>query len=58
MRQGLGTLVCLGRRTITRTLWACGREDLPWQAEYHLYGRAKSDPQQLFDPIWESALPL
>ncbi len=57
VRQGLGSLVCLGRRTITRTLWACGRENLPWQAEYHMYGRAKWDPQQLFDPIWEGALP-
>ncbi|MBX3177206.1 MAG: transposase [Candidatus Hydrogenedentes bacterium] len=58
VRQGLGSLVCLGRRTITRALWACGRENLPWQAEYHLYGRAKWDPQQLFDPIWDGALPL
>lgn len=58
VRQGLGSLVCLGRRTITRTLWACGRENLPWQAEYNLYARAKWDPQQLFDPIWEGALPL
>lgn len=58
VRQGLGSLVCLGRRTITRTLWACGRENLPWQAEYHLYGRAKWEPQELFDPIWEHALPL
>ena len=40
VRQGLGSLVCLGRRTITRALWACGRENLPWQAEYHLCGRA------------------
>jgi hypothetical protein len=56
-RQGLGSLVCLGRRTITRTLWTCGRQDQPWQAEYHLYERAKWDPQRLFEPIWEGALP-
>ena len=56
-RQGLGALACLGRSTVTRILWACGRETLPWQAEYHLYGRAKWDPQQLFDPIWNGALP-
>lgn len=58
VRQGLGSLVCLGRRTITRILWASGRQSLPWQAEYHLFGRAKWDPQELFTPILKSALPL
>lgn len=58
VRQGLGSLVCLGRRTITRILWTSGRQDLPWQAEYHLFGRAKWKPQELFDPIVKGALPL
>lgn len=58
IRQGLGSLVCLGRRTITRILWAGGRQMQPWQAEYHLFGRAKWDPQRLFEPIVKGALPL
>lgn len=58
VRQGLGSLVCLGRRTLTRILWASGREQHPWQAEYHLYERAKWEPQDLFDPIVKGALPL
>lgn len=58
IRQGLGSLVCLGRHTITRILWANGRKDNPWQAEYSLFARAKWAPQQLFDPIVRHALPL
>ena len=58
IRQGLGSLVCLGRRTITRILWASGRQMQPWQAEYHLFGRASWDPQALFKPIVHGALPL
>ncbi len=57
-RQALGSLVCLGRRTITRILWASGREKHPWQAEYSLFSRAKWEAQALFDPIVKGALPL
>lgn len=58
VRQALGSLVCLGRRTVTRILWASGREQHPWQAEYHLFARAKWAPQDLFNPIVQGALPL
>lgn len=58
IRQGLGSLVCLGRRTVTRILWASGRHRKPWQAEYHLFERAPWDPQELFKPIMQQALPL
>jgi hypothetical protein len=58
VRQALGSLVCLGRRTVTRILWASGREAEPWQAEYHLFARARWDPQELFAPILKDALPL
>ena len=57
-RQALGSLVCLGRRTVTRILWASGREQHPWQAEYHLFARAKWAAQELFNPIVQGALPL
>jgi len=58
IRHALGSLVCLGRRTITRILWTHGRQHLPWQAEYHLFSRVKWNPQALFTPILERALPL
>ncbi len=58
IRQALGSLVCVGRRTVTRILWATGREHLPWQAEYHLFSRSKWDAQALFAPIIMRALPL
>jgi hypothetical protein len=58
IRHGLGSLVCLGRRTVTRILWASGREHLPFQAEYHLFGRTRWEPQALFDPVLKGALPL
>lgn len=48
IRQGLGSLVCLGRRTVTRILWASGRQKQPWQAEYHLFGRAPNGAQRFY----------
>ncbi len=58
IRHGLGSLVCLGRRTVTRILWTNGRENEPWQSEYKLFSRSKWNPQALFDPIVEGALPF
>ena len=50
-RQGLGALVCLGRRTLTRIIWANGGEQRNWSAEYFLHSRAKWKPQGLFAPV-------
>lgn len=58
MRHALGSLLCAGRRTITRILWACGLEQAPFAAEYHLFARSVWEEQALFDPIWREALPL
>lgn len=33
IRQGLGALVCLGRRTLTRIIWANGGEQRNWSSE-------------------------
>ena len=57
-RQALGALTCLGRRTLTRIIWTNGREQHAWAAEYFLYSRVKWEPQELFAPILERALPL
>ena len=56
IRQGLGSLVCLGRRTVTRIIWAVGGEQRGWTPEYFLHSRVKWEPQALFNPILERAL--
>ena len=56
VRQALGTLACLGRRTLTRIIWAEGRQDQNWSGEYLLHSRCEWEPQQLFQPILKRAL--
>lgn len=57
LRQALGGLVCLGRRTISRIIWTNGRQQLGWASEYFLHSRCRWDPQKLFSPILKRALP-
>ena len=56
VRQALGALVCLGRRTLSRVIWTNGGERRSWSAEYFVHSRAPWDPQQLFAPVLERAL--
>ena len=56
VRQALGTLACLGRRTLTRIIWAEGRQDQNWSGEYLLHSRCEWEPQQLFQPILQRGL--
>jgi hypothetical protein len=56
VRQALGGLACLGRRTLTRIIWAEGRQKLSWSGEYFLHSRCQWEPQQLFQPILKRAL--
>jgi len=57
VRQALGSLVCLGRRTLSRVIWTNGGEQRSWSAEYFLHSRAPWDPQQLFAALLSRALP-
>ncbi len=57
IRQALGVLVCLGRRTLSRVIWTNGGQNRSWGAEYSLHSRCQWDPQRLFIPILERALP-
>lgn len=57
VRQGLGSLLCLGRSTLSRIIWTTGREQKSWSAEYFLHSRAEWNPQALFEPILREALP-
>jgi hypothetical protein len=56
VRQALGLLICLGRRTISRIIWTNGGQNKDWRAEYFLFSRSKWDPAQLFIPILHRAL--
>ncbi|RPI94154.1 MAG: hypothetical protein EHM39_12405 [Chloroflexi bacterium] len=58
LAQALGTLTALGRRTLSRALWAEGRQQQDWSADYKLHARAPWNSQDLFQPILERALPL
>ena len=57
VRQALGSLVCLGRRCLTRIIWTHGGQNRSWSAEYFLHSRSKWEPQELFRPILKRALP-
>jgi hypothetical protein len=56
MRQALGSLICLGRRCLTRILWTWGGHLTSWSADYLLHSRSQWDPQQLFAPILRRGL--
>jgi hypothetical protein len=56
VRQALGSLVCVGRRCLSRIIWANGGQHRSWSAEYFLHARCEWQPQELFRPILERAL--
>jgi DDE superfamily endonuclease len=56
VRQGLGSLVCLGRRCLSRIIWTNGGQNRSWSAEYFLHSRCHWEPQQLFRPVLKRAL--
>lgn len=56
VRQALGSLVCLGRRCLSRIIWTNGGQGRSWSAEYFLHSRSPWEPQQLFSPILKRAL--
>src|SRR6202167_4760967 len=56
VRQGLGSLLCLGRSTLSRIIWTTGREQKSWSGEYFLHSRAPWDPHALFEPMVREAL--
>lgn len=58
LSQALGSLTAFGRRTLSRALWAQGRQLLDWSADYRLHARAPWKTQALFQPILHKARPL
>jgi hypothetical protein len=55
--QALGTLTALGRRTLSRAIWAQGHEQQDWSAAYKLHARASWRTADLFQPVLARALP-
>ncbi len=53
--QALGSLLALGRRTLSRSLWALGRQNQDWSADYKLHSRASWEMQDLFQPVLQLA---
>jgi len=56
VRQALGVLICLGRRTLSRIIWTNGGQHKDWRADYFLFSRCRWDAAQLFTPIVQRAL--
>jgi hypothetical protein len=56
IRQAMGSLICVGRRTITRIICAIGHEMRSWSGEYFVHSRSTWSAQRLFDPIAKEAL--
>lgn len=56
VRQALGSLLVLGRATVSRILWTNGRQQKAWSGEYFLYSRARWEPQALFATLLQQAL--
>jgi hypothetical protein len=51
-RQAPGSLVCLGRRCLSRIIWTNGGQHSSWSAEYFLHSCCRWEPQQLFRPVF------
>jgi hypothetical protein len=57
VRQALGSLLCVGRRCLSRIIWTQGRQQRSWSSAYFLHSRCRWEPQTLFAGVWRRALP-
>jgi hypothetical protein len=49
--HALALLVCLSRRTISRSICVLGRQFRNWTSEYRLFSKCRWKPHALFDAI-------
>jgi len=49
--HALAILVCLGRRTISRSICVLGRQFRNWTSEYRLFSKCRWKPHSLFDAV-------
>jgi len=48
----LASACTMGRRTVSRSIIALGRDDQDWSADYKLYSRSLWDENDLFEPVF------
>lgn len=51
MELSLGMLCALGRRTLSRSICAVGRQGQDWSADYKIFSRSPWEPDRLFSPL-------
>lgn len=51
MEHANGMICCFGRRTVSRTICAIGRQDQDWSADYKMFSRSPWEEEALFDPV-------
>jgi hypothetical protein len=51
MELSLGTLCALGRRTVSRSICAVGRQHQDWSADYKVFSRSPWEADRMFTPI-------
>ena len=56
LRQALGVLCTLGRRTVARVLAATGRDQKAWSSDYRLFSRSPWEQKALFIPVIDAVL--
>jgi hypothetical protein len=57
-RLTYGQLLSVPRHTTSAAICTLGRQFLDWSADYRAFSRSPWDPQVLFDPVIDHAIPL
>jgi hypothetical protein len=52
----ISSLLCFGRKWVTRMICTANREQLDWSADYKLFSRSPWQSQDLFKPVLEASL--
>jgi hypothetical protein len=50
-QHAVGTVCAFGRRTVSRTICAIGRQHQDWSADYKMFSRSPWERDALFDPV-------
>jgi hypothetical protein len=52
----MGFLCSFGKRTVSRSICAAGRNNADWSADYKIYSRSPWNPDDMFNPVIEDYL--
>jgi len=56
IEHAIGMICAFGRRTISRTICAIGRQHQDWSADYKIYSRSPWEKDELYDSVIEEYL--